>query len=235
MSAPTIDFEGIYNALRAMDIMLDSDPLQYGPKRLNGKVAESRAILSKCEQIFLDLSQELARIKRQHRLLEAEFALSMKDLLANDPTVRAGRNLKDREATATMMLRDLHNQVGDCALSIDEIEACLIVVKAKRSDLKDIQGRLRDQIKLCQEEISLGARWGNIEVQGIELIPGKHQSLVSGFVKKSSTYGERKEVELPILEETLEDNVEPSNQTLPNSNGYTMSTIDDILEDFDLD
>jgi hypothetical protein len=34
------------------------------------------------------------------------------------------------------------------------------VVRIKRADLKDIQGRLRDQLKVCQEEIGLGGRWG---------------------------------------------------------------------------
>ena len=66
-----IDFDGIYDALRVMDVQLDPDPIQYGPKRLNGKVAESRAQLSKCESIFLDLSQELSRVKRESRLAEA--------------------------------------------------------------------------------------------------------------------------------------------------------------------
>jgi hypothetical protein len=37
----------------------------------------------------------------------------------------------------------------------------MTVIKAKRTDLKDLQGRLRDQLKLCQEQISLGQRWGS--------------------------------------------------------------------------
>ena len=36
-----------------------------------------------------------------------------------------------------------------------------MVVKSKRYDLKDIQGRLKDQMHLCQEEIGLGSRWGS--------------------------------------------------------------------------
>ena len=37
----------------------------------------------------------------------------------------------------------------------------MTVIKAKRTDLKDLQGRLRDQLKLCQEQIALGQRWGS--------------------------------------------------------------------------
>jgi hypothetical protein len=36
----------------------------------------------------------------------------------------------------------------------------LVVVRTKRADLKDISSRLRDQLKICQEEINLGGRWG---------------------------------------------------------------------------
>jgi putative protein kinase ArgK-like GTPase of G3E family len=44
---------------------------------------------------------------------------------------------------------------------IAEIDDLMTVVKAKRSDLRDTQSRLRDQIKLCHDEISLGSRWGD--------------------------------------------------------------------------
>lgn len=231
-----IDFDGIYDALRVMDVQLDPDPIQYGPKRLNGKVAESRAQLSKCESIFLDLSQELARVKRESRLAEADFSLQMKHLLANDPEVRAGRNLKDREAIATMKLEAEHRKINELTLFIEEVEACLTVIKAKRSDLKDIQGRLRDQIKLIQEEINLGTKWGNLEAQAVELIPGKNQAIVSGFVKKRAG---RDEILLPIMEEqapsvVAEESVEePQEVALPNSNNFSNFDLDDILEDFD--
>ena len=41
------------------------------------------------------------------------------------------------------------------------MDASLTVVKAKRTDLKDVQRALRDQMKLCQEEIGLGNQWGS--------------------------------------------------------------------------
>ena len=231
-----IDFDGIYDALRVMDVTLDPDPIQYGPKRLNGKVAESRAQLSRCESIFLDLSQELSRVKRDARLAEADFNLQMKHLLANDPEVRAGRNLKDREAIATMKLEAEHRKINELSLFIEEVEACLTVIKAKRSDLKDIQGRLRDQIKLIQEEISLGTKWGNIEAQGVELVPGKNRMIVSGFVKDNLSQDRyaRSEISLPLLDtpEAPETPV-PQDEPLPDSNDFSTFDLDDILEDFD--
>ena len=46
-------------------------------------------------------------------------------------------------------------------MGIQDLDAVLSVIRAKRTDLKDIQGRLRDQFKICQEEIGLGGRWGS--------------------------------------------------------------------------
>ena len=246
----TIDFDGIYDALRVMDVPLDPDPIQYGPKRLNAKVAGSRAKLSKCESIFLDLSQELSRVRRESRLAEADFSLQMKHLLANDPEVRAGRNLKDREAIATMKLEVEHRNINGLTLFIEEVEACLTVIKAKRSDLKDIQGRLRDQIKLIQEEINLGTKWGNLEAQAVELIPGKNHAIVSGFVKKNPLQEGRAEIPLPTEPHLMtSDEVEEASdktdsakafcdnksqgEALPNSNNFSNFDLDDILEDFD--
>ena len=173
----------------------------------------------------------------------------MKHLLANDPEVRAGRNLKDREAIATMKPEVEHRKINDLTLFIEEVEACLTVIKAKRSDLKDIQGRLRDQIKLIQEEINLGTKWGNLEAQAVELIPGKNQAIVSGFVKKSSPQEGRAEIPLPIFTEphlmtsdmveeasgkdgSAEASSEPQAEVLPNSNNFSNFDLDDILEDF---
>ena len=69
-SDPALDparLDAIYGELAAMQVDLDADPLELGPKRLNEKIAHGRAMLSKCERIFLSISQDLHRYKRQHR------------------------------------------------------------------------------------------------------------------------------------------------------------------------
>jgi hypothetical protein len=153
--------EGIYVDLATMEVALDRDPLVYGPKRLNEKTAEIRHFLTRTERIFLSISQELAVRRRKLRIGEADFKLAEQDLLANDPVVRAGRSVKDREALAAMKLRDEVDLITDLQSAISDLDACLTVVKAKRTDLKDVQRALRDQMKLCQEEINLGNKWGS--------------------------------------------------------------------------
>ncbi len=163
-SGPKVDterLEAVYLTLGGMTVELDADPLELGPKRLNEKIAECRGHLSRCEKVFLDVSQDLHWYKRQQRYATAAFTLKFRELMTNDPEVRAGRSVADRDATANTKLKVEREELDKLSFSVEDLEAVLIVIRTKRSDLKDIQSRLRDQLKVCQEELGLGGRWGN--------------------------------------------------------------------------
>lgn len=153
--------EQLYDQMHKMEVMLDDDPLQFGPKRLNNKIAELRNMLTELERIFNRSSKKLGEIKRLFRLVETKITITKADLFANDPEVRAGRNVADREATASVKMAKLISEKMRLQCDIAEIDDLMTVIKAKRSDLRDTQSRLRDQIKLCHDEISLGSRWGD--------------------------------------------------------------------------
>jgi len=154
------DISGVYAELATLHVELDDDPLLYGPKRLNAKVAKTRTMLTRCEQIFLELSRRLHWCQRELRKQNTLLEMAKQDLLANDPEVRAGRNIADRDAIAAIKLRTQIEQVHKLETASTDLETVLAVVKVKRLDLKDLQNRLKDQIKLCQDEIGLGSRWG---------------------------------------------------------------------------
>jgi hypothetical protein len=135
--------------------------LAFGPKRLNGKLADVRSMLHRCERVFLEVSQKLHNNKREYRIKSTTLKLAKDNLFANDPETRAGRSVGDREAIASGKLKDDAHQVHLLDVSVQDMEAILVVIKAKRSDLRDTQGRLKDQIRLCQEEIGLGDHWGS--------------------------------------------------------------------------
>src|SRR3989344_1377519 len=164
---------GIFEALGKLEVQLDADPLVYGPKRLNQKTALVRKMLTDCERIFLDISQKHAFYKRAYRAATLVFDMNLKHLLANDPETRSGRAVSEREAIAYGKLKEEGKEVSDALNAIEELDAVMAVVKAKRSDLRDIQGRLRDQVRLCQEEIGLGGRWGSKSPRGVEVQPGQ--------------------------------------------------------------
>jgi hypothetical protein len=155
------DADEIYNELRDLHMDLDADPLVFGPKRLNQKVAQVRGMLDRCERIFLDVAQRLHRAKRELRIAATTLELAKRYLFANDPETRAGRSVGDREAIATGKLKEDVTRTNHLDLMVQDLDAVIVVIKAKRSDLRDTQGRLRDQVRLCQEEIGLGSRWGS--------------------------------------------------------------------------
>jgi|TARA_R110000824_G_scaffold48399_21_gene136743 hypothetical protein len=166
---PPIDkpfIDRVFKALSVMEIQLDQDPLQYGPKHLSGKIAITRGMLTQCERIYLQVAHMLQEYRAANRASQLEFDLGLQHLLANDPEVRAGRNVKDRDAIATMKLCEEHKVLSDLGTGVLDLEAVMAVIKAKRTDLKDVQSRLRDQMKLCSEEIGLGARWGSRPAPG---------------------------------------------------------------------
>ena len=158
--------DGLFTEMEAMNVDLDDDPLEYGPRRLSAKVAEARLHLSRCEQMSLQVGRLLQQYKRAHRALQTDFDLQLQHMLANDPEVRAGRNVADRNAIATVKLSDLKEQISACEIVIQDLEVINTSIKSKRSDLKDTQSRLRDQMRLCQEEVGLGGRWGDRKATG---------------------------------------------------------------------
>ena len=162
----------IFAALSAMEVTLDADPIAHGPKRMNAKIAVCRNHLDRCQQIYLQMSNDHHVLNRAMRTAKVEFDLRMQDMLTNDPETRAGRSVRDREAIATMKLRDERESMATIESSISDLDAVMTVVKAKRDDLKDILGRIRDQLKLCQEEIGLGARWGSAPAPG-QVVPSR--------------------------------------------------------------
>ena len=151
----------IYARLTAMDVQLDADPIEFGPSRLNHKVSIVRGHLSSTEKIFMEVSHNLQKLKRELLIRQTEYNIEQTQLIANDPHVRSGRSQKEREALAATRLVHIQTKINGLTLSTHDLEDLMTVIKAKRTDLKDLQGRLRDQLKLCQEQIALGQRWGS--------------------------------------------------------------------------
>jgi len=174
----------IFEELMPLDMELDEDPLSFGPKRINNKFALVRGMLSRCERIFLDVSKQLHAMKRSLKIKTLELDLAKKHLFATDPETRAGKSVADREAIASGKLHQTTMEVHDLEMAVESLMAVWSIVKTKRADLKDIEGRLRDQHRLCQEEIGLGARWGSRAVGDVNLTPGiGNQSEISAMTE----------------------------------------------------
>lgn len=159
----------VFDDLARMQVELDSDPLMFGPKRINAKVAQCREYLSRCQQIYLQLADHLHQLSRANRQAKLDYDIKAQDLLANDPEVKSQRAIRDREAVVSSKLRVERETNHIIETAITDLESVIMVVKAKREDLKDIQGRIKDQVNLCREERELGAQWGSAPPPGVRV------------------------------------------------------------------
>lgn len=163
--------EAIYTDLATMDIDLDDDPLAFGPKRLNNKVAEGSRLLSRIERHFTDVSRRMHDYRRAKLRAEAIRTLKANNLYTNDPDTRSGRSIADREAIANVKLKDEVLEIARLDACLQDLEQVMIVIKSAKAALRDKMGRLRDQIRLCQEETGQGDKWGR--GRPLPLIPGR--------------------------------------------------------------
>ena len=171
LQLPTVSqalIDMIFEKLATMTVELYENPLEYGPKPLANKIVDARHHMDDTEEIFLNVSHWIQKYKAAHRAAEVSLTLGKKHLMANDPETRAGRNLTMQDAIASMKLKEEVAEVAEMAAVLDDLTAVLIVIKAKRADLKDTQSRIRDLQKLCGELIGLGGRWGSKPLPGID-------------------------------------------------------------------
>jgi hypothetical protein len=161
--SPAVDQERLsstYEELGKLDVRLDPNPIIYGPTRFNNRIAKVRAMLSRVEQVFLQVSEDLHWFKRKYRGLTTLYELEKRELMINDPKCRVGRSQGEREALADVQLRDKIEEIEDLKSKAEDLEILMAAIKAKRTDLKDIQGRMRDQMKMIDQDMAMGARWG---------------------------------------------------------------------------
>ena len=162
--APVVDgtrIKQVHEELQGMyEITLDADPLSAGPKMMQNKKAAVRNQLSRCTQLELQLLEDRGWFQRELTREQAKYEISYTELIANNPHVRAGRSTVDREAAAKVILAASVRSIKNLELAVEDLERLLLVVKAKKADLKNLQSQLRDQLKICDHELGLGNKWG---------------------------------------------------------------------------
>lgn len=196
----------VINRLSILKIDLDDDPLMFGPKRLNSKVALCRAHIDVCMTIYLQLSSDLRRMMRLSRTLEMDYQIKQADLLANNQDVRAQDSIKDRLAFADMKLSDLRKDMMLVDAAVKDLGGLLTVVNKKKEDLKDVQNQLKSQIKLCQEVIEkLHGQWGSAPSQdgvGILSVPDRPKTSQSDVLAAYEADEDLSDLDKFVLEQT---------------------------------
>jgi hypothetical protein len=215
---PIVDDERIqetYTELKSMQVVLDGNPIDYGPKRFNNRIAKVRAMLNRVEQLSLQASEDLHYFKRIINAKKGLYELEKRELMVKDPACRVGRSQGEREALADVRLRGEIEEIQGFESSVYDLETLMLSIKSKRTDLKDAQGRMRDQMKLIEHDISMGARWGNRETSSVA--PGATSDLDSmldgvddalGWKGDDVAPGETEDGLLPLSEDEEEEDEE---------------------------
>jgi hypothetical protein len=156
----------VYEQLRDMGIDLDEDPLSHGPKRIQQKIAQVRNMMTVVQRYYQVIAQKDHILKRALNASEALLKIGTMELFAHDPEVKQCRSVKDREALAhTKLSKEVREKIRYSA-AVFETETLLQALKVKERDLKDTATQLGRQMRLCQDEIGLGRRWGKDEIKG---------------------------------------------------------------------
>jgi hypothetical protein len=161
---PVIDADRIkqvHDSIRTMpEILLDPDPLSSGPQAMNNKRALIRNYIGRCTDIELQILEDLGVFHRELARDQAKYKIQFQSLMASNPHVRAGRSADDRRAAADVILAELVAGISESELAVDDLERLLVVVRTKKTDLKNLQAQLKEQMKTCEHELSLGGKWG---------------------------------------------------------------------------
>ena len=234
---PVVDHERltlVYGELKGMAVKLDPNPIDYGPIRFNNRIAKVRALLTRVEQIFLQGSEDLHWFKRRARAKRTLYELERRDLMINDPKCRMGRSQGEREALADVQLRDQIEAIEDLSAKAEDLEILMIVIKSKRTDLKDIQGRMRDQMKLIEHDLGMGARWGKSPVPAaIDDSVTEINSLLTDALGEHANLGsddDEEETEEVVEEEVVEEEVVEEAVEVVDDHNDPAPTVGTVLE-----
>lgn len=147
---------------------LDISTLQVlSPSGLQSQFNSLTRHLSECQNILTDLQTRSMHAKKRARTLQMALKLATRFLLKEDPEVRSGRSLMDREATAMVKLRSEWVNLQHAQQEVDNFGAALLMAQDRLRLLKDRRATLRDQKDLLQAELYIGG--GS---RGDEDVPG---------------------------------------------------------------
>jgi len=165
-------FDTAIKVVETLEVELDDNPLEAGPSVINEKIAQCRRNINKCERLAIMVSSAKAKVGRLLRDLQTEYTLQYNDLYTNDPRVRAGRSEKERDAMIGTRLSDLLAEIEDYKSQQEELKQLAVLIRSAKSNLKDTNARIKDQMTMCQEDIKMGSRWGSASILDLDMIEG---------------------------------------------------------------
>lgn len=142
-------------ARRLSDLDVSALPV-LSPSGLQNQFNALTRHLSECQNIVTDLQTRTMHAKKRARTIQMALRLATRFLFKEDPEVKAGRSLVDREATAMVKLREEWIQQQHAQQEVDNFGAALVMAQDRLRLLKDRRATLRDQKDLLEAELYIG-------------------------------------------------------------------------------
>jgi len=218
----------VFARLAEIDIELDYDPIERGPKFLNNMVASCRNYTTEVQRYMRECQMYIRTIERQLRTAEARYELEYNDIMSNDPDIIKMRahSKADRESLTKMKLQDLVGEITNLEMSVTDARHVETVIDSKLRELRDINRDIRLQKRLIEDEIQTGAFWGNDQGSDTKHMDESDMDLDVGDVfevpdedeESEPDYGEffvedtEKDLDTAAQDVTIEDESDTSDQ-----------------------
>lgn len=153
----------IFDRIGEMNIELDDDPIERGPKFLNNMVALCRNYTNEVQKFARECQMHIRQLEHELRVTKADYELQFNDLMAYDPEICALRthSKADREAVANTRLKEEQETINSLELALNDLGHVNTVITSKIHELRDVNRDIRLQMQLIQAEIKTGSFWGN--------------------------------------------------------------------------
>lgn len=161
----------IYEQLNRYEIELAADPISLGPKYLQEIIATCRNYLNNVTRLLNEVSKEKQLLTRELNALQGSYDIDADHLLANDERVQRLPNIKDRESTVKVLLKDQIRVISSKKADVSDIACVEKAVKHKHAELRDTMDAIKMQRSLIQAEISTGAMYGDERGSTVRRVP----------------------------------------------------------------
>lgn len=162
MEAPDpVDLEALAKRLKDLDLAAMA---VLSPNGMQNAFNTLSRCLSECQGIVSNLQTRLTFAKKRGRTMRMATQLAKRFLFKEDPEVRAGRSLTDREAIAACKLCKELIELQQAEMALANFETALMMAQDRLRYLKDRRATLRDQKDLLEAEIYIsgsGSRGGS--------------------------------------------------------------------------
>lgn len=153
--------EEIYKALGDLVVSLDPDPAARGPKYLQDLISRTRGYLNEASTYLSEVLRERNRLEMQLDALEAAFAVSADDLLANDRRVSTLPAIQDRQSMINVLLSKERREIQTCKREIKNLGHVERAVRHRHKELDGTMSAIRLQRSLIESELRTGAFYGD--------------------------------------------------------------------------